>query len=191
MKFRFLICTVLLALFAVPAFADSLSFVFTNQGGNLSASSSGISAGSMINSIIVDGMLIETGNLGLVQFDTGTFTGSLKNGSFTGGDFSFGDGSGAVFANNFTGTLTKIGKGLYDLVGTFSFTFDGSNLTGSTNQIFGLSHDDDGQQCFGDLHGTTTITTASVPEPGMLTLFGTGLIGLAGAVRRKLLTGRA
>jgi hypothetical protein len=92
--------------------------------------------------------------------------------------------------NNFTGTLTKIGKDLYDLAGTFSGIADGVAFKGTTNQIFGFSsdddhgrrHDDDG--CWKDLHGKTTITT--VPEPSTLTFLGTGLIALAGVVRRKL-----
>jgi hypothetical protein len=187
MKLRLLMCTVLLALFAVPAFADSVSF--TNRGGGLSLSSSGVSANSMINTLSLDGTQILSGNVGTLQFDTGNFVGSLlSGGTFTGGDFSFAltGSTGVVFANNFAGSLTNLGKGLYDLVGTFSGTFDGVSFKGSTNQIFGISRDDDGEECFRNLRGTTTITTAAVPEPSTLTFFGTGLIALAGAVRRKL-----
>jgi hypothetical protein len=182
MKLRLLICTVLLALFAVPAFADTISF--TNQGGALSASSSGISlSDSVITTFSFNGNLIASGNLGSLSFDTG----SLSGGTFTGGSFSF----TSVFANNFTGTLTSLGKGLYDLVGTFSGISNGFAFTGSTDQILSFSGDDsgrdDGKGCWRDLHGTTTITaTAAVPEPSTLTFFGTGLIALAGAVRRKL-----
>jgi PEP-CTERM motif len=199
MKLRLLICTTLLALLAAPAFADSLSF--TNKGG-LSASSSGISANSTMTSFSVDGTLILSGKIGGVSFDTGTLTGSLNGGTFSGGDFSFGlfgpDGKtieGAIFVDNFTGALTKIGKDLYDLVGTFSGIADGVAFKGTTDQIFSFGGDDDhgrrhhdDDDCWKNLHGTTTITAAAVPEPSTLTFFGTGLIALAGAVRRKLAT---
>ena len=187
MKLRLLMCTVLLALMAVPAFADSL--IFTNKGGLSSVGSGGISANSTMTSLSVDGTQILSGDIGFVNFDTGMLTGSLKNGTFGGGDFSFGlSGSAAIFVNNFTGTLTKIGQDLYDLVGTFSGVAEGVAFNGTTNQIFSFSGDDhkgdDG--CWKDLHGTTTLTTTAVPEPSTLTFLGTGLIALAGAVRRKL-----
>jgi len=182
MKLRLLIFTVLLALFAAPAFADTISF--TNQGGAVSASSSGIVAtDSVINGFSLNGSPLISGNFGTLSFDTG----SLSGGTFTGGSISF----ISVFANNFSGTLTSLGKGLYDLVGTFSGVSNGFAFTGSTNQILSFSSEDGGRDdskgCWRDLQGTTTITaTAAVPEPSTLTFFGTGLIALAGAVRRKL-----
>jgi PEP-CTERM motif len=201
MKLRLLVCTVLLALFVVPAFADSVTF--TNQGfwqgqGQFSIGSSGVSAtNALITSLSVDGMQPLSGNVGYLDFGTGVLTGSLKSGSFSGGNINFGLGTpgsqGEVFFSNFSGTLTKIGKELYDLAGTFSATIDGVAYKGSTNQIFSFSNDDDhhhgdddGNGCWRNLHGTTTITTAAVPEPSTLTFLGTGLIALAGAVRRKL-----
>ena len=191
MKSRLMICLMLLAMFAVPALADTIAF--TNRGTVSGSLMGGVSASSVVNSLTFDGTLIGTGPIGLLQFDTGTFTGSLSHGgSFTGGDFTFTFGGGAlIMVNNFMGTLTKIGDDLYDLVGTFSGTSQGIHFTGSTNQVFSSEDDDHGRRCFKDLHGTTTIVTTAVPEPGSLTLFGTGLIALAGAVRRKLQAGRA
>src|SRR5215469_4771749 len=139
MKLRLMLCTVLLALVAMPAFADTISF--TNKGG-LSIGSGSISATSVINSLSVDGQLILTGPVGSLNFDTGTITG----GSFSGGVFAFSlENSAFIMVNNFAGTISKIGHDLYDLVGTFSGIDHGIAFTGTTNQVFSLSRDDDGR----------------------------------------------
>lgn len=185
MKLRLLLCTVVLALVAMPAFADTINF--TNSGG-LSKGMGSISANSQINTISLDGQLIfGPGNVGNLIFDTGSIMGSLKAGSFSGALFKFSfEGAPYITLNNFAGTISLIKNGIYDLVGTFSGIADGLAFTGTTDQKFCLGKDDDGKECFTNLNGSTTITTAAVPEPSTLTFFGTGLIGLAGLVRRKL-----
>jgi hypothetical protein len=92
-----------------------------------------------------------------------------------------------LFSSNFSGTWTKISNDLFKLVGTFSGTVDGLHMSGVTTQFFELERED-GRLTFDDVEGKTCLSASPVPEPGTLTLLGTGLLSLGGLVRRKFAT---
>jgi hypothetical protein len=197
---------ILLALLALAlplaAFAHD-SVDFTNSGGMLSGSSAGLSlSGSELIAVNgFNGMGLITGGLGSLSFSTGSLSsGSLQmGGTFNGGgSFSItGNGtdgipSGSIFTGSFTGpvtwTLITLANGThnYTLTGSISGTwYNGSLVQGATVQLTINTGK-------GFFNGSTNISSGdtnivtTVPEPGTLGLLGTGLVGLAGALRRKL-----
>ncbi|MGA8340567.1 MAG: PEP-CTERM sorting domain-containing protein [Candidatus Sulfotelmatobacter sp.] len=199
---RILLLAALLAL-ALPtaAFAGS-SVDYTNSGGILSGSSSGLTlTGSTLIAVkgLNGGGLITGNDLGSVSFQTGTLT-SNSNGTLTyaaGGWFKItGNGTngipnGALFTGTFTAPVTLTwestgvnGTNMYELTGILSgMTGSGYQTTGVTVQlVINTGH--------GVFNGSTYVSSGDtailVPEPGSLGLLGAGLIGLAGVVRRKL-----
>src|SRR3984893_18014650 len=194
--------TILILTLPLAALADN-NVDFTNSSGTLSGTNSGLTlAGSTL--ITVHGLgsgLITGSDLGTLSFSTGNLSsGSVQmGGSFAaGGKFNItGNGtsgipSGVIFSGSFTGPLTwtlvtlSNGTHNYTLTGSLVGTWEnGTTVNGATVQLTINT----GRGFFNGKtnisSGDTNIVTA-VPEPGTLGLLGTGLIGVAGMVRRKL-----
>jgi hypothetical protein len=183
----------------VASFADS-GVDYSNAGGTLTGSNSGFSLSGSTLIAVVDGSGMVTGDLGTVSFTTGALTGGnlQTGGTFAAGgtiDIS-GNGkngvpNGTLFSGSFSGpvtwAITTLGNGThnYTLTGAITGTANGQAVAGVTLQLtintgMGFFNGSTG------IAGGDTTIVGSVPEPSTVTMFGTGVVGLLGLLRRKL-----
>jgi len=198
---KLILLAVLALALPIAAFASS-QVDFTNSGGTLAGIDGGLAlSGSTLIAVngLYGGGLVTGSNLGSLSFSTGALaSGSLQmGGTFAaGGSFIInGNGSngipnGAIFTGTFSApvswTLVTLPNGThnYTLVGVVSGSFpSGFQTNGVTVQLTINTGK-------GFFNGSTQISSGDtnivVPEPGTLSLLGTGLISLGGVIRRKL-----
>jgi len=200
-----MIMMALLAL-ALPVAAFAGNVDFGNSGGTLAGSSAGLTlSGSVLDGVSGLGSLgagcSRSAPCGSLSFSTGSLSsGNLSTGAIFNGGGSFqilGTSDGlpsVIFNGSFNGPVVWAqiscgggsGSVCYELTGSITGTwYNGTTVSGATVQLT-FNAGKNGFMGSVPLASGDTVITTPVPEPGTLGLLGTGLVGLAGFVRRKL-----
>lgn len=180
---RVVLLAVLALALPIAAAADTFDYanLGTVSGGTAVLSGSATNGGSLSLSSALTGVLDTTTNVnvcgnggspacnGMVTVTTGKLSTCSAGLCFSGGTLTITNNGKTLFSGTLSGTVTTSG--------VFTNVFGTSNNVAGTSQ-FAIQ--------FGSRTGSVSGDSIVTPEPGTLGLLGTGLIGLAGIVRRKL-----
>lgn len=189
-----LVAAVTLAL-SIPAKADSITYDLNVNNGALPGSGPWGTVGLVLNG---NGTITITVT-GASGFEVGHMFGFNVNGAFAGISVTGAPTGWSLTSNTNVDGFGKFEKvesdGGSDRFASFSFTVDtttsgkfttvnnlvelNSNGYYFATHVFPIGSPDTG-------FAASTTPTNVIPEPGTLALFGTGLLGMAGAIRRRI-----
>ena len=199
---KVLLFAALLLCLPLAAFANS-TVDFGYSGGMLSTPTNSYITTGPIGSTLTSvsgyngGGIITGSNLGTITFTTGArISGGMGNATFAAGgsivitaNGTGGLPAGVLFTGTFTSTSTLTqgttsgGLYYYTVSGTISGTFSNGQTVSGQLLTISVATKQPFHGSIGISSGSATVVT---PEPGTLSLLGTGLIGLAGMIRKKL-----
>jgi hypothetical protein len=126
------------------------------------------------------------GSINVISLVDATVTGAcgatVSTCDFTGGTITVANGSGTIFVDSLSGgTISKLSRNTNIITATL---LPSTTVTSGTVVFLTTTLDDNTLSA-----GSASVVATVVPEPSALVSFGTGLVGLAGMMRRKLKRG--